>query len=115
MTYSDQETEEGRFLWEVKQQLKQPPLEGPIKISCTFYMPRPKSHYGTGKNKGKLKSNAPAFHTKKKDLDNLLKFSLDCLNRIAWKDDAQICQAEAQKVYSNNPRTEIKIWERKKN
>lgn len=115
MTYSDQETEEGRFLWEVKQQTKQLPIEGPIKISCIFYMPRPKSHYGTGKNADKLKLNAPIFHTKKKDLDNLLKFCYDCLNGIAWKDDSQVVESMAKKLYSDNPRTEIKIWTIEKN
>jgi len=110
ITYNDQETEEGRFLWEVKQQIKCPLLEGPIKIACIFYMPRPKSHYGTGKNAKILKPNAPVFHTKKKDLDNLEKFVYDCLNHVVWKDDSQIVESMAQKIYSNNPRTEIKIW-----
>lgn len=109
-TYNDQETEEGRFLWEVKQQLKQPPLEGPIKISCIFYMSRPKNHYGTGKNAGKLKLNAPTLYTKKPDLDNLEKMVFDCLNHVAWKDDSQIVESVARKIYSENPRTEIKIW-----
>ena len=110
VTYNAQETEEGRWLWEAKQQINQPPLEGPIKIDCTFYMSRPKSHYGTGKNAGKLKASAPTFHTKKKDLDNLIKMILDCLNHVAWKDDSQVCQIKAQKSYSDNPRTEIQIY-----
>ena len=114
MTYNDQETEEGRFLWEVKQQIKCPLLEGPIKIACVFYMPRPKSHYGTGKNAGKLKTNAPTLHTKKPDLDNMLKFCYDCLNQITWKDDSQIVENVAKKFYSDNPRTDIKIWTIKK-
>lgn len=110
VTYNAQETEEGRWLWEAKQQLKQPLIEGPIKISCTFYMPRPKSHYGTGRNAGKLKANAPELHTKKPDLDNLEKWCLDCLNEIAWKDDSQVVESIAKKLYSDNPKTEIRIW-----
>ncbi|MCK4525918.1 RusA family crossover junction endodeoxyribonuclease [candidate division WOR-3 bacterium] len=114
-TYNDQETEEGRFLWEIKQQIKRSPIKGPIKISCIFYMPRPKSHYGTGKNAGKLKLNAPALHTKKSDLDNLEKFVYDCLNHVVWKDDSQIVESIAKKLYSDKPRTEIKIWTTEKN
>ena len=114
MTYNDQETEEGRFLLEIKQQVKHPPTEGPVKVSCTFYMPRPKSHYGTGKNSGKLKPNAPAFHTSRPDLDNCEKFCFDCMNGIIWKDDSQIVESVAKKVYSDNPRTEIRIWENRK-
>ena len=78
-------------------------------------MPRPKSHYGTGKNAGKLKLNAPTLHTKKPDLDNLEKMVYDCLDHVSWKDDSQIVKSIAQKVYSDNPRTEIKIWTIKKN
>ena len=114
-TYNDQETEEGRFLWEIKQQIKRPPIKEPIKISCIFYMPRPKSHYGTGKNVGKLKLNAPALHTKKPDLDNLEKFVYDCLNYVVWKDDSQIVESIAKKFYSDKPKTEIKIWTTEKN
>ena len=108
-TYNDQETEEGRFLLEAKQQVNQAPIEGPLSVSCRFFMPRPKSHYGTGRNAGKLKASAPDHHTIKPDIDNLKKFVLDCLNGVAWKDDCQVVKASQVKWYSENPRTEIEI------
>ena len=57
------------------------PLEGSIRIYLTFYMPRPKSHFRTGKFKNQLKDNAPVFHTNTPDIDNLIKLMLDCLNK----------------------------------
>ena len=108
-TYNDQETEEGRFLFEAKQQIDKPPMEGPLAVSCRFFMPRPKSHYGTGRNAGKLKASAPDHHIIKPDIDNLKKFVLDCLNGVAWKDDCQVIKASLMKGFSENPRTEIEI------
>ena len=111
VTYNSQETEEGRWLWEAKGQIDQC-FEGPLWVSCHFYMVRPKGHYGTGKNAGKLKASAPQYHTVKRyDTDNLLKWVLDCLNGMAWKDDCQVVELYGIKQYSVNPRTEIKIGE----
>lgn len=113
MTYNAQETEESRFLFEVQKQWgKRRICEGALKVICTFCMLRPKNHYGTGKNSGKLKSSAPKYPLgKRNDIDNLLKFTLDCLSGVAWKDDCQIIILKAWKIYpeSGIPRTEIFI------
>ena len=37
-------------------------LDGPVSVTVDFYLPRPKSHYGTGRNAGALKPSAPAEH-----------------------------------------------------
>lgn len=112
-TYNSQETEESKWLWQVKSQLEEEfvPLSGAVAIKVEFFMPRPKSHYGTGKNSGILKKTAPISHTKKPDIDNLLKLVYDCLNRVAWKDDSCIFECYAKKQYSETPRTEITISE----
>lgn len=112
-TYNPQETEEGRWLWEIKIQLPNnfSPFKNPIKITMYFYMKRPKAHYGTGKNKAILKGSAPLIHITKPDLDNLQKMIYDCFNQLVWVDDSQVCEAYARKEYSENPRTEIIIEE----
>ena len=107
-TYNPQETEEGRFLLMAKEQIPGP-LEGPLKVRCLFYMPRPKSHFGTGKNAGSLKPNAPKHHTGRYDVDNMMKFCLDALNGVAWKDDGQIWALSGFKTYAEIPRTEIEV------
>lgn len=45
----------------------------------------------------------------KPDVDNLLKFYLDCGNGILWHDDSQIISCTGVKKFSKNPRTEIEI------
>lgn len=48
---------------------------------------------------------------KKPDIDNVLKIVLDSLNKVAYKDDAQVISASIAKYYSDNPRLEIAIGE----
>jgi Holliday junction resolvase RusA-like endonuclease len=112
-TYNDQRTEEGRWLYEATRQIPNEwiPLKTPIKTTMVFYMQRPKSHYGTGKNSNILKKSAPLSHTSKPDIDNLQKMVYDCLNRVAWVDDSCVCEVVSRKEYSDTPRTEITISE----
>ncbi len=104
VTYSDQETEEGRFLWELKNQWKQEPLEGPIQVRAFFYMPIPAS--APKKQKAQMELVEPP-HIKKPDLDNCVKFLKDCCNQVIWHDDSQVCRLYASKAYSAKPRTEM--------
>jgi len=106
ITYNPQQTEEGRFLFEIQKQWQRNPLEDPIKISMFFYMPIPKSTYASKK---KLMERGWIRHTKKPDLDNLVKFVKDCLNGIVYRDDSQVFSIQAEKIYSNDPKTEIYI------
>ena len=110
VTYSDQETEEGKFYLDAKSQAKER-LEGPLCVNMAFFLPRPKGHYGTGKNSGVLKASAPIYPVSKPDRDNLEKFASDCLNGLAWRDDSQIVDGRCRKLYEDHigPRTEITI------
>lgn len=110
-TYSDQETEAGRFLLEAKQQWHRNPYSGPVSLRLLFFMRRPKGHYGSGRNSRVLKAWAPTRHTSKPDLDNMVKFVKDCLNGCCWADDSQVCFTIASKVYDEDPRTVIEIEE----
>lgn len=47
--------------------------------------------------------------TKKPDIDNVVKIICDSLNGVAYKDDAQIVEIHAYKLYSENPRVEVEI------
>jgi Holliday junction resolvase RusA-like endonuclease len=106
-TINQQETEEGRWLWEATPQLPDEIMHGPVKMFCIFSFERPKSHYGTGRNSGKLKPSAPDHHIQKPDADNLLKWVKDCLNGQAYRDDSQITNVGAIKRWSNKGMTEI--------
>ena len=65
-------------------------LDGPVSVIVDFYLPRPKSHYGTGRNAGALKPSAPAEHLTMPDTDKLVRAVGDALTRLAWRDDSQI-------------------------
>jgi len=88
-------------------QAPETPIDTAIGLELIFYMPRPKSHYGTGAKSEILKDSAPEMQSSKPDIDNLVKFVQDSLNGIFYKDDALICSLMASKVYSERPRTEI--------
>jgi Holliday junction resolvase RusA-like endonuclease len=100
VTYNDQETEEGRWLWELKQQWREKPIEGPIQLEVAFYMPIPKYL---------MKKWATTPHVKKPDTDNLVKFLKDCCNQTLWKDDSQVWSIKAFKMYSPDPKTVVEI------
>ena len=81
----------------------------PILIGMVFDMPRPRGHYGTGRNAEKLKPSAPYWHTSVGDIDKLVRCVLDSLTGIAYHDDRQVCQLKAQKIYAESPGVWIKI------
>lgn len=80
------------------------PSKGPIELNLTFYMPIPE----TWSKKKKLEMDGEP-HTSRPDRDNLEKGVCDALNKIAWKDDGQVCQGRTVKRYSREPRIEIEI------
>ncbi len=47
--------------------------------------------------------------TKKPDMDNIVKIIADALNRIAYKDDAQIVDTIVRKYYSDSPHVKVFI------
>jgi len=96
------------FLAKAMEHRPEEPFRGPIALDVTCYFPRPKSHYGTGKNANRLKDSAPTFHASAPDADNILKFIGDSLNGIFWCDDKQIVSAAIRKLYS--PRSGIQVY-----
>jgi Holliday junction resolvase RusA-like endonuclease len=80
------------------------PITSVVALELTFYLPRPLSHYGTGKNAGKLKESAPMFCETKPDLDNLEKAVMDTLTRLRfWLNDNLVVKKRSEKLYENPP------------
>ena len=75
-------------------------LIGPVTLTVDFYLPRPKAHYGTGRNAGILKDSAPVEHLTMPDTDKLQRAVGDALTRLAWRDDSQIVAWHAYKHYA---------------
>ncbi len=76
-------------------------IEGPALLAVTFYLPRPKAI-----------KNKTVPHTKKPDLDKLVRSVKDALSRVAWQDDAVVGEIKAIKAYARpgeSPRAEISV------
>lgn len=86
----------------------------PVSMALTFYLPRPPSHYRSGRNAHLLRADAPRFATGKPDWDNLSKLVCDALIGLLYHDDAQIvCIAAAGKHWASGteaPRTVVQAW-----
>lgn len=106
--YNPSATQQRNFARACAMQLPETPLQGPIEAKLTFYFSRPLNHYRTGKFAGQLKPGMPTWHSKRKDIDNLIKFVFDSLNGLAYEDDSQISVVSSAKMYTNGePRTEV--------
>jgi len=75
---------------------------GAVILATTFTFPRPKSHFGTGKNAQLLKATAPDWHIQTPDADKLLRLTGDAVT-IAniIKDDSQIVIARSEKRWTS--------------
>jgi crossover junction endodeoxyribonuclease RusA len=78
-----------------------PPIDGPIKLSIVFIMPRPKGHFGTGKYSSRVKENAPFYPTSKPDATKMLRAVEDALTGVVWKDDSQVVHIDVCKLYTS--------------
>ncbi len=85
-------------------------LQGPLKVVLEFNMPFPKT---SNKKTRHLLSEGKIHHIKTPDIDNLIKFILDCANGILFDDDKQVIELWASKRYSNFPCTVFKLMPEK--
>lgn len=88
------------------------PLAGPVQLGITFYFPRPKSHFGTGRNAQRLKDTAPHYVTSHHsgDLDKLIRSTSDGLETAGvLRDDSLISISWATKVYGETPGARISV------
>ncbi len=109
--YDPSSKDKKEIIKELQKNIPKVPLKSDISVELYFHMPYPKKWYRTGKYAGILKDNAPFFHVIKPDVDNLAKIYLDCMNKIIYNDDSQIVHLEVFKMYSEEPKTIIKIRE----
>lgn len=73
---------------------------GAVAVAVTFYLPRPKGHYGTGRNADTLRPSAPELPAVKPDVDKLVRSTLDAITESgAIRDDAQVADLASHKRY----------------
>jgi crossover junction endodeoxyribonuclease RusA len=82
------------------------PIEGPVRVSLLFGLPRPKHHFGA---RGLLAS-APAYPAVRPDVDKLARAALDALTGPAFGDDSQVVELIVLKHYADGtPGVEIRV------
>ena len=71
------------------------------------------AYYEIPKSTSKKKRKAMLEHrlrtTKKPDWDNIGKIVCDSLNKVAYRDDSAVVDAQVRKFYSENPRVDVMI------
>jgi Holliday junction resolvase RusA-like endonuclease len=80
-----------------------PPFDVPLSVSFHFVFPRPRGHYGTGRNVGRLRSSAPRWPAGRPDTTKLIRAAEDACIGILWSDDALIVDQQASKTYGDEP------------
>jgi len=76
-------------------------MRGGVALSLYFTFTRPKGHYGTGRNAGKLKPSAPHNMLKTPDVDKLERAVLDALKGVLYVDDKQVFRVRKLKRYGD--------------
>lgn len=64
-------------------------LEGPVGVEINFVMPKPKSA-----------PKSKVFCDKKPDIDKLIRSTFDSMTGVLYRDDSQVVQVRATKVYN---------------
>lgn len=72
----------------------------PVSLTVQFYLPRPRGHFGTGRNEALLRPGAPMYPAVKPDLDKLVRAVGDALTGVIWGDDAHVVAIDARERYA---------------
>lgn len=78
-------------------------LDGPLVADMVFSLPRPKGHFGTGRNSGILRPSAPLRPHVPPDLSKLERSTEDALTGIIWTDDSRVVEyGRSAKLYAGD-------------
>ena len=81
------------------------PITGPVRLEIVFLFPRPKSHFGTGRNAEKLKASAPVHCISRAhgDTSKLIRSTEDAISASSGypviEDDSQVVSLRCEKRY----------------
>ena len=78
----------------------------PLDLTLVAHVPIPSSW---SKKRQRMAALGEIHATKRPDLDNFLKAVKDALNGIVWRDDSQIVNLTARKLYGETPKLVITV------
>lgn len=106
--YNPQRKKSLGYKWEAARQMRlQSPamtLEEPVCVNMRFHMPMPKSW-----SEKRKREQCGKPMTSKPDVDNLMKWSLDVLNGIAYQDDRYVTSGYFEKVWAYEGKAQISV------
>lgn len=86
-------------------------LDGPLAVRIVFFQPRPKGHFGSGRNSAVLKPSAPPRPIVRPDVLKLSRTVEDALTGVCWRDDSLIVSEKLEKHYGEPARCVVEIAE----
>ena len=92
--------------WQIKPFAPSVPLEGPLRVDITFYLPIPK---GVSARTRTQMLNGVIYHVKRPDRDNLAYPVVNAMNNLVYLDDSQIVSGDVQKLYGDKPKIVVRI------
>lgn len=120
-TYSNQETEAGRWVAALQYEIQKSrhiypiPCKLPVTLDIVFIFPVLSSFTKTMLRR--IEKGEILEHVSKPDTDNCIKFAKDCMSGIVYHDDNQVWDVHARKYYGLQPKTIMtvkwKTWELK--
>ena len=107
--YDPSSQDKKEFILQAKEYAPKNPSKNGLDAKFTFCYKRPSTHYKTKDKKPVLKEKAPYYRKAKPDIDNLVKFYMDCCSKLFYVDDAQVTSINAVKVYGQEDYVHIKL------
>lgn len=89
-----------------------PLLDCDVELELIFYLKRPASHWGSGRNAHLLKDGMPAHPRSRPDLLKLARGVEDALSGVLYVDDGQITREFLEKRYDDDQRVEMRLYRR---
>jgi len=106
-TYNPDYKAHQKIRQEIMQQYQDKPLTGPLKVKFTFLFAPPMASM----KKTQAMLDGRIYKTTKPDTSNMIKLYEDLMNKIVYKDDAQIVYEKGFKKYALEEKTIIEITE----
>jgi Holliday junction resolvase RusA-like endonuclease len=74
-----------------------------LHVTITYPIRRPTDHYKSSNRSKPVKTSKLIARVTGGDLDNLVKYTLDCLNSMVYFDDKMVTRLSTKKVWDQDP------------
>ncbi len=86
-----------------------PLITGPVRLTVKYTYPRGPTHFGTGRNTGKLKASAPKHKLTTPDLSKLTRAVEDAMKGVIYRDDSRITERSDSKGWGERYETIVTV------